>query len=205
MTRLTPVYKAALSAVALLAGTVFATARASAQITPPVGNAAFLSLFGSGAQIYDSAPDPNKAGAFLWKLTAPSADLFTDASETTHFGTHFAGPTWQADADGSAVVGMLSASHPSPHPDSIPELLLSAKSHSGVGIFDAVTFIQRLDTIGGLAPAAAPTGDGQEFRSPYTATYRFYRAVPERGMTALFAGMTVSGLVLLMCRRAARR
>jgi hypothetical protein len=211
MTRLTPLYKAALSAVTLLAGTVLATAPASAQITPPEGNVAFLSLFADGVQIYDSAPDLNNPGAFVWKFTAPSADLFTDASETTHVATHFAGPTWQADADGSAVVGMLSKSQPSPNPDSIPELLLSAKPHSGVGIFDDVTFIQRLDTVGGLAPAAAPTGDGQEFQSPYTATYRFYQAVPEPGMTALFAGAALSGAalsgaaLLMRRRRIARR
>jgi hypothetical protein len=205
MTRPTPLYKAALSAITLLAGTIFATARASAQITPPVGNEAFLSLFADGVQIYDSASDPNSPGAFLWKFTAPRADLFTDASETTHVAKHFAGPTWQADADGSEVVGMVIGNQPSPNPDSIPELLLSARPHSGVGLFDDVTFIQRLDTTGGLAPAAAPTGAGQEFQSPYTATYRFYQAVPEPGMTALFAGVTIAGTALLMRRRAALR
>ncbi len=193
---------AVLSAFACLGGMLFMTAGASAQITPRPGNAPFLSLFADGVQIYDSASDPNNPGAFVWQFTAPQADLFTDASETTHFATHFAGPTWKADADGSEVVGMLVAGEPSPHPDSIPQLLLSAKSHSGAGIFEDVTYIQRLDTVGGLAPSTLPTGLGEEFRSPYTATYRFFDAVPEPGTVALWLSAFAVGILLHRRKRA---
>src|SRR5262249_19717098 len=108
--RLGPGRNAVLAAFACLAGTLFLSAGASAQIAPPPGNTPVLSLFADGVQIYQSAPDPNNPAAFVWKFQAPQADLFTDTSETTHFGTHFAGPTWKADVDGSEVVGMLVAS-----------------------------------------------------------------------------------------------
>src|SRR5205807_6076826 len=81
--------KAVLTAAALLAGTLLFTFRAQAQITPPPGNAPFLNLFGDGVQIYDSMPDPNSTGAFVWTFIAPQADLFTSSAETTHFGTLF--------------------------------------------------------------------------------------------------------------------
>jgi hypothetical protein len=43
----------------------------------------------------------------------------------------------------------------------------------GDGIFGSVTYVQRLDTTGGLAPATA-CADGQTRGIPYTAEYRFY-------------------------------
>jgi hypothetical protein len=39
-----------------------------------------------------------------------------------------------------------------------------------------VTFIQRVNTIGGTAPAEAGLFVGDEARVPYTAEYYFYRA-----------------------------
>jgi hypothetical protein len=57
--------------------------------------------------------------------------------------------------------------------DSIPWLLLKAKSNEGAGIFSRVTFIQRLDTAGGRAPAGACAA-GAEQRVDDNATYRFF-------------------------------
>ncbi len=60
---------------------------------------------------------------------------------------------------------------------SIPKLLLSAAVDAGTsGIFTTVTAVQRLDTVGGLAPS---TGCDLAHVSgtvdvPYTATYYFY-------------------------------
>ena len=39
-----------------------------------------------------------------------------------------------------------------------------------------MTFIQRVNTTGGIAPAAPGTTVGEEARVPYTAEYFFYRA-----------------------------
>jgi hypothetical protein len=62
-------------------------------------------------------------------------------------------------------------------------ILLQAVSHTGDGRMSKVTYVQRLDTAGGLAPAAGCDADhvGKEADVDYTATYYFYRASPVRG------------------------
>jgi hypothetical protein len=90
--------------------------------------------------------------------------------------THFAGPTWQAN-DGSKVAGKLVAPAPSDG-TAIPWLLLSAASTTP-GTFADTTFIQRVNTTGGLAPAAATCNastSGTQREVPYTADYHFWRA-----------------------------
>ena len=148
-------------------------------IAVPPDNTLLLSAFGAGVQIYDSVSDGH--GGFHWASSSiPSATLYSDSSEATKIGMHFAGPTWELFADGSSVVGSKIASAASPNPNSIPQLLLSARSHGGTGLLDEVTYIQRLDTDGGLASATTlPTGLGQVYDSPYTATYDFYTSVPD--------------------------
>lgn len=186
----------------LIALTLMVSGSVKAQLAPPANNAPFLNLFADGVQIYQSRADANNPGAFVWQFTAPQADLFTDATKNIHFGTHYAGPIWKADADGSAVVGSVLVRVPSLHPNSIPELLLTASAHSGTGVFEPVTFIQRLDTIGGIAPSTLPTGLGEEFRAPYTATYRFFQAVPEPSTVAFCLSLVAAGCLTYRRKRA---
>jgi hypothetical protein len=86
-------------------------------------------------------------------------------------GKHYAGPTWQA-SDGSTVVGARVAGA-TPDPTAIPWLLLRATSHAGAGEMTEVTYIQRVATTGGLAPAegCTPASLGAVARVPYTASY----------------------------------
>jgi hypothetical protein len=56
-------------------------------------------------------------------------------------------------------------------------LLLKAATNRGDGIFGKVSYIQRLNTSGGLAPAGACT-DGKTTGVPYTAKYRFFTPTP---------------------------
>ena len=176
--------------------------RVEAQLPPPSGNTLLLSTFGDGVQIYASVEDTANPGQFVWLFQSPRADLFEGPAEQTLLGTHYAGPTWEAN-DGSTVVGMRIDMAPSPHPDSIPQLLLKGSSHTGDGLFSDVTFIQRLDTVGGVMPATPPTGLGEVREVPYTATYNFFVAVPEPGALALLIGLALPGAILL-ARRTAR-
>ena len=105
----------------------------------------------------------------MWMFKAPEA-RFSGAGVT---GRHYAGPTWEAD-DGSLVLAHKVNEKPSPDANSIPWLLLKAVDHLGRGILSQVTFIQRLNTKGGVAPTAPGTKDGQEARVHYTAVYIFY-------------------------------
>jgi hypothetical protein len=178
-------------------------ATANAQVTLPAGNSIFLNTFGDGVQIYNSAS--NGAGGFQWNFVAPQANLYTNPSETTLIGTHFAGPTWRYNPDGSSVVGLRIASGPSPNPNSIPELELMAQSHGGVGLFSSVSYILRLNTVGGLAPQADPTALGQTASVPYTATYAFAQATPEPGGLALLGGLIVGATTFMMRRRPIRK
>jgi hypothetical protein len=172
-----------------------------AQIALPTGNTPFLTTFGDGVQIYKSGSDGGSG--FQWNFFAPSANLFTDSTETVLIATHDAGPTWHFLADGSAVVGTKIGQLASPNPDSIPQLLLQATLHSGNGLFNKVSYIQRLDTFGGLAPSIAPTGLNQEADVHYTASYVFATATPEPGPLALLAGAGISlfGFALRRLRR----
>jgi hypothetical protein len=91
-------------------------------------------------------------------------------------GKHYVGPTWES-TDGSTVVGTKLAAFAA-DPTAIPELLLQAVSHTSDGSMSDVTYIQRLDTVAGLAPTTGcdATTVGTTARVDYTATYFFYVA-----------------------------
>jgi uncharacterized protein DUF3455 len=133
-------------------------------LAAPVASTLVLHAFGIGVQIYHW-------NGTSWGAPTPAATLYADADGNGQVATHFAGPTWQSNS-GSTVVGTV-ANRCTPDPASIAWLSLSAVP-SGAGIFANVTFIQRLNTVGGNAPAIAGTVIGQEARIPYTADYLFY-------------------------------
>jgi Protein of unknown function (DUF3455) len=139
----------------------------------PAGNKPVLRFAAEGAQIYTCQPDASAPGAFAWTLKAPDATLFNAAHEKA--GTHYAGPTWES-ADGSRLVGTVKAKENSPTPDAIPWLLLEKKSSEGQGTLARVTFVQRVHTTGGKAPAGGCGAGslGKEERVDYKADYYFY-------------------------------
>ena len=63
-----------------------------------------------------------------------------------------------------------------PDRGAIPWLRLNAVSSSPQGRFGNITHVQRVNTIGGTAPATAGAFVGDEARVPYTTEYYFYRA-----------------------------
>ena len=142
------------------------------------------------------------ASGFAWAFFGPQATLLDDHDE--QIITHFLSPnlspiapevagtaraTWQDSEDTSAVWGnalamATSASDPAfVAPGAIPWLLLQVVgSQSGPTNGDrltATTYIQRLNTSGGVAPATgcAATADvGNKALVHYTANYFFYKA-----------------------------
>lgn len=133
-------------------------------LAAPVGSTLVLRAFGIGVQIYHW-------NGTSWGVATPSATLYADAGGDGQVATHFAGPSWQSNS-GSKVVGTV-INRCTPDAASIAWLSLSAVP-TGDGIFASVTFIQRLNTVGGNAPSVAGTVIGQEARVPYTADYLFY-------------------------------
>ena len=138
----------------------------------PAGNKLALELHATGVQVYACQANKDDATKFEWAFKAPEAQL-TENDKAA--GKHYAGPTWES-TDGSKVVGKLEQKLDAPGAADIPWLLLSAKSHEGSGRFEKVSFIQRVDTKGGKAPAegADAAHVGQEQRVKYEATYLFY-------------------------------
>ena len=134
-------------------------------IAVQAGNKVHFHGFGVGVQIYTW-------DGSSWGRPVPQATLFH--GEDGVVVNHFAGPTWESNS-GSRVVGTLAAAPVTVDTNAIPWLLLSAASTEGPGIFADVTFIQRVNTTGGLAPSVNGTFVGQVARVPYTADYFFYR------------------------------
>ena len=136
------------------------------QLAAPVGSTLVLHAFGIGFQIYHW-------NGTSWGVATPSATIYADAGGHGVVADHFAGPTWQANSSGK-VVGTV-ANRCTKDPASIPWLSLTGVA-DGPGVFQKVTFIQRLNTVGGNAPSTPGSTIGQEAKVPYTADYLFYQA-----------------------------
>ncbi len=135
-------------------------------LAAPEGNHLVFHAFAAGVQIY-------RWNGASWVFVEPSATLFANAGENGVVATHFAGPTWMSNS-GSEVVGAVMRKCPG-SPNAIPWLLLSAASTEGPGIFQHVTFIQRVNTVGGNAPTAPGTVLGETRAVEYKAEYNFYK------------------------------
>jgi hypothetical protein len=133
----------------------------------PTGEVLALRLYAVGTQIY-------RWNGTAWIFIEPSAVLYPNARSRGRIGTHYAGPTWESNS-GSKVVGAV-LERCTPDPDAIPWLLLRAASAQGPGVFQKITSLQRVNTVGGKAPADPGSFEGQTTEVPYTAEYLFYRA-----------------------------
>jgi hypothetical protein len=106
---------------------------------------------------------------------APEADLF-DAGGN-RIGRHYAGPHWES-TDGSKILGTVKERADAPVAGAIPWFLLAVKSVGAEGSFSKVTSIQRVNTVGGVAPQAgcSQATAGTPARINYTADYYFFTA-----------------------------
>jgi hypothetical protein len=161
---------------------------APANIQVPAGNRVFLVGHASGTQNYVCLPS---GSAVNWTLFTPQATLFDHDRQVT---THFFGPNpdengtvravWQHSRDTSTVWGSPIASSsaaPFVAPGAIPWLLLhvvgARDGPTGGDILTKATFLQRLNTVGGIAPSsgcAVSTDVGKTAFIPYRADYFFY-------------------------------
>jgi hypothetical protein len=138
----------------------------------PAGSTLYLEALASGVQIYECSRKSDST--YEWAFKAPEATLTARSGQL--LGKHYGGPTWEA-VDGSAIVGEVKAREPAPSTSDIPWLLLAAKSNSGTGTFAGAKAVQRIATVGGIAPTGGCTESTikKEARVPYSATYFFYR------------------------------
>ena len=158
-------------------------------IQVPDGNKPFLIGHAIGVQIYACNAT---ASGLTWGLVAPRATLYDDNGKL--IATHYGGPTWQA-TDGSKVIGRR-VDGVTVDPTAIPWLLLAAVSTSagpdGARLVDT-TYIQRLNTTGGLTPPAADCNANTVAtveEVPYTADYSSGRPSHDRGLRRPERGAT---------------
>jgi hypothetical protein len=144
-----------------------------AAIAVPSGATLAVTLKGSGLQNYECRAKADAAGGYDWAFVGPEAAL-RDKSDAL-VGRHSAGPQWEY-GDGSKVTGKLVADAPAPKPGNIPWLLLKGTA-TGTGVLSGVTYVQRTNTEGGVAPSdvcnASATGTRRAVR--YSADYLFYK------------------------------
>jgi hypothetical protein len=136
------------------------------KLKAPSGSKLSLRSYAKGVQIY-------RWDGGSWAFVAPSALLLPNARSHGVIGVHYAGPTWQSVSGSKVIAAVIDRC--TPDPQAIPWLSLGSVESSGPGVFRGTTFIQRLVTTGGLAPATAGRFVGEEARVPYTAEYLFYR------------------------------
>ncbi len=153
-------------------------------VRPP--NRPFLVGHAFGTQNYVCLPSGNE---FKFKLFTPQATLFDDDGK--QIATHFFSPdpddplgtiraTWQDSRDTSAVWGkVVPGDNATVDPAAIDWLRVTATANQGgpSSVLARTTFIQRVNTAGGLAPSdgcSSAADVGKTAFVPYSADYIFY-------------------------------
>jgi len=165
---------------------------AEVQVLP--GNKAFLVGHAVGTQNYVCLPS---GSGVKFVLFTPEATLFKFEDNTKQLITHYFSPnpfekgtiraTWKHSRDTSTVWGQVEPGHSAVvTSDAIPWLLVTVVgAQDGPTDGDTLsrtTFIQRLNTSGGLAPSTGCTSStdiGHQAFVPYTADYFFYKAADD--------------------------
>jgi hypothetical protein len=147
----------------------------------PNGNTRAVTHYAVGVQKYKAQAKANtQPVVYEWVFVAPRAHLYDQSNALV--GSHSAGPTWQLFGVTDSIYAqhfMPVRSAPGPQAGSIDWLLLMPKTgKTPTGIFANVSYIQRIATTGGKAPATAPTAPTDTVDVPYTAVYRFSKKNP---------------------------
>lgn len=141
----------------------------------PAGHKVAMETIGVGSIAYECRVKQNAAGQYEWFFVGPDAKLTDRGGKQV--GKYFGPPaTWES-MDGSKITGTQVAVAPA-MAGSIPYQLVKANPASGSGAMSGITYVQRVETRGGVAPATpCGTGNlGQKQVVQYQADYIFYTA-----------------------------
>lgn len=145
-------------------------------VKTPSGHAVLLETAAAGDITYQCRAKKDMAAQFEWAFVGPDAGLKDRSGKV--IGRYYGPPaTWES-TDGSKVIGTQVAVAPNGDAN-IPLQLVKANPAMGMGAMQGVSYIQRVATVGGIAPKAVcgPTTDGAKQLVPYQADYIFYRAM----------------------------
>jgi hypothetical protein len=141
----------------------------------PNGNTTVATFFANGVQKYKAQEVAgSNPVSYQWVFVAPQADLYD--INNNKVGVHSAGPDWELSAADSMFGQSFTPPRTAASTDAngIDWLLLMPKTGKvSTGIFANVSYVQRLATKGGKAPATPPATATDVIDVPYTAIYRF--------------------------------
>ena len=141
----------------------------------PAGNRVALETVGVGQITYECRDKKDAAGQYEWVFVGPDAALNDRSGK--RIGKYFGPPaTWES-MDGSKLTATQIAVAPA-GAGNIPSQLVKANPAMGAGAMTGVTYIQRVATKGGVAPAMAcdMSSKGKKEIVNYQADYIFYKA-----------------------------
>ena len=155
--------------------TPFSQAALPASMKVPIGNSVFLESPHKGQIQYQCRIKAGTDNQASWFFVGPDARMLN--RDGKDLGRYFGPPATWDGADGGSVLGMQLAVAPN-GADNIPLQLLKTSSTRGAGILTSTSFIQRVKTVGGIAPNAPCTvaSLGNTKFVPYTADYIFWKA-----------------------------
>ena len=120
-----------------------------APVQVPAGNSVAMEAVGIGQITYECRPKTTAAGEFEWFFVGPDAKLMD--RDGRQVGKYFGPPATWENMDGSKVTATQVAVAPA-MAGSIPYQLVKANPASGSGMMTGTTYIQRVATVGGVAP-----------------------------------------------------
>jgi Protein of unknown function (DUF3455) len=152
----------------------------------PTGNRVFLEGAAMGTQDYICLPSGTSTA---WTFFGPQATLFNEHDE--QIITHFLSPnpfengtprvTWQDSEDTSKIWGLTIASVvvESAIPWLLVQVVGAENGPTGGDTLSETTYVQRLNTVGGVAPSTSCTV-GMIALVPYSADYFFYKTIKHK-------------------------
>jgi hypothetical protein len=139
------------------------------RIKVPDSHEPVLKLAARGVQIFRCERVGN---VYEWRFRQPEAELFDAQGQPA--GRHGANFSFE-HRDGSRILGAVIAHDRADSADTLPWLLLSAKSF-GSGALAGVSYVQRVNTRAGMPPAGCSASQASRLlRVDFSADFVFYR------------------------------
>ncbi len=145
------------------------------EVQVPSGHRVVMQTVGSGEITYECRAKKDAAGQFEWVFVGPNAVLADRSGKS--LGKYYGPPATWENNDGSKVTATQVAVAPAGS-GNIPFQLVKANPAVGSGAMNGVTYIQRVATNGGIAPASmCGAGNvGSKENVKYQADYIFWKS-----------------------------
>ncbi|MCR2747476.1 DUF3455 domain-containing protein [Limnobacter parvus] len=146
-----------------------------ALIQVAAGNTLVLEASAEGKITYECSKEKDPLTTYKWVMAGPKAVLKN--SDGKEIGDYSGPPARWASKDGSFVTGSQVAVSRNGGKN-IPYQLVKADVSGGMGIMTTVSYVQRVNTQGGVAPSKKCTADnaGDKVDVDYKADYKFWKA-----------------------------